>query len=136
MTHSSPEMVMDGRWHWQGFARSLRTQHLREKVNDLMLTLPEARRTVWIRASRDEGAGELHSREHIIPYAGLASIDETIGLIEAIPSDRWINVMLACRFPKEECDSRQADAVADFRNPIIRANEIRQLVADETQLIP
>jgi hypothetical protein len=102
----------------------------------MMLTLPEARRTVWIRASRDKEAGELQSREHIVPYVGVSSIDEVTAFIGAIPSDRWINVMLACRFSKDECERWQSDAVADFRNPIIRANEMRDMVEQETHLRP
>ncbi len=50
--------------------------------------------------------------------------------IDGIPVTQWINVMVGVRYTKDECLTEQRDLVDNFRNPIVRANEIRHLVAD------
>ena len=65
---------------------------------------------------------------HVLPYVGPTTLTRAKTIIDGIESIRWINLMLGSRFTKAECLARQGDLVAEFRNPIVRANEIRRLV--------
>ena len=131
-SHSEPSRVMDSQWHWKGFERCLAEPQLRNELNALVLDLPETRRTLWLEGSGlDDAVGRPVPRfEHALPYVGMATLDEAMSIVDASHPDQWINAMVACRFPKDECLTRQGEVVKEFRNPIIRANEIKSLVVE------
>jgi hypothetical protein len=128
--HDDPYQQISATWHWHGLHRCLTEPALRNNLNDLMLTLPESRRTVWL-----EGGGIKQpdgtlapGYSHVFPYVGRETLARVHDTIRAIPPTQWINLMLGNRFSKSECLERQGDLVTDFRTPIVRAHEIRALV--------
>jgi len=128
--HDMPARQIDSRWHWHGFARCLSESRLRDDLNALMLNLREDRRVVWIDCSEAEHpAGTVVPPVvRVLPYKGLTTLAETKKIIDGIPQYQWINVMLGVRYSMTECLTEQRDLIGEFRNPIVRANEIRQLV--------
>ena len=107
---------------------------MRVELNALMLSLPKTRRTLWFHWSDAENAAGqiIQGGEKEIPYDGLVTLDKAKSIIDAVGDDHWINLMLACRFSKPECLNKQADLVSEFRNPIIRAHEIKHLIFNAT----
>ena len=97
-----------------------------------MLNLPVGRRIVWIDCSEAEQPGRpvAPALVRVLPYEGLATLDEAKSIIDRVPEFQWINVMLGVRYAMDECLTEQRELVDNFRNPIVRANEIRQLVED------
>lgn len=130
-----PEMQakeMGPGWHWYGFERCLNEPSLRDDLNALMLNLPVGRRIVWLDCSEAEqpGVPVAPPLVRVLPYEGLATLDEAKSIIDRVPDFQWINVMLGVRYAMDECLTEQRQLVDNFRNPIVRANEIRQLVED------
>jgi hypothetical protein len=130
LADDDPNRVMDKKWHWHGFYKCLSNPSLRHQLNRLMLDLPAVRRTIWISCSRhQDSSGTVHPEfTDQIRYAGEQDLDAARAKIDQIPFSQWINVMVGNCFDVAECLSRQADLVAEFRNPIVRGNEIRLLV--------
>lgn len=126
------EMPPGSSWHWFGFQRCLAEDGLREDLNALMLDLPKERRVVWIDCSETEEPGEPLAPPlvKILPYEGLTTLVETKAIVDTIPRFQWINLMLGLRFTLNECLTEQHDLLDRFRMPVVRANEIRQLVED------
>jgi hypothetical protein len=126
------EMHAGSPWHWYGFERCLSEPVLRDALNALMLNLPMDRRVVWIDCSETDQAGAPVAPPlvRVLPYEGLTTLTETKTTVDGIPVFQWINVMLGVRYTIDECLTEQRDLVDRFRNPIVRANEIRQLVED------
>jgi len=130
-THPSiPEAVMDPGWEWYGFKRCLSEPDFRKELDALMMNLPAGRRTFWIDCSESERADGhvLPPVSWIVRYAGASTLADAALIINGIAPTQWVNVMLGSRFTKDECLERQHDVVTDFRNPIVRANEIRGLI--------
>jgi hypothetical protein len=117
---------MDDGWHWHGFMRTLTDDEFRGRLVDLMLALPEARRSLWISTSDGTSAAAAARR---LPFMGPETLDQARAMIDAIPLTTWVDVVIGCSFAKEECLSRQDDVVSEFRNPTVRAREIVELIA-------
>jgi hypothetical protein len=130
LTAQDPDQVIDEKWHWHGFHQCLTNPRLRAELDRLLLDLPEGRRTIWMTGSRhEEPSGQVHPEfTYVDRYHGERSLDAALARIKQIPPTQWLNVMLGSRFTKAECLVRQADLVGEFRNPTVRANEVRQLV--------
>ena len=119
-------------WHWSGFERCLTETRLRDDLNALMLNLPQGRRVVWIDCSEAEQSGipVAPPLVRVLPYEGLNTLDDAKAIIDQVPDFQWINLMLAVRYTMDECLTEQLSLIDHFRNPVVRANEIRQLVED------
>jgi len=81
--------------------------------------------------------GEPHCPEmpakEMLAYKGPATLAEAKTIVEGVPEFQWIDVMLGVRYSMNECLTDQRNLVDQFRNPIVRANEIRKLVEDATR---
>jgi hypothetical protein len=127
-----PAKEMQSGWHWYGFERCFTVPLLRDDLNALMLNLPAGRRSVWIDCSETEGPGAALAPPlvQVLPYEGLTTLAEVKAIADGVPDFQWVNVFLGVRYTMGECLAEQGNLVDHFRNPIVRANEIRQLVED------
>ena len=105
---------------------------MRDGLNELMLDLPLDRRILWIDCSEAEepGAPVAPPLVKVLPYDGLTTLAEAKAVIDRVPDFQWINVMLGVRYTLNECLVEQRNLVDRFRNPIVRADEIRKYVED------
>jgi hypothetical protein len=123
------EQIRPG-WHWYGFDRCLTKPAFRETLHAEIVAFRAAeRRTLWIYSG---GFPVQHatSESREIPYTGSKDLLEARAIIDTIPLDHWINVIVGVRFSKDECVQQQAAILSEFEDPIIRAVKIHDLVKD------
>lgn len=118
---------MHAGWHWHGFMRALSEDEYRGRLVELMLALPEERRSVWISTS-DGASTPVGARR--LPFTGSDTLEQAKEIIDAAPVTAWIDVVVGCSFAKEECLARQGDLVPEFRNSTVRARETVELISD------
>jgi hypothetical protein len=132
LSHSKPGAEkIDDTWHWKGFAKCLEHSALRSKLNDLILTLSEKSRVIWIysgsfpamRGSVDEWLRAYTSENQ------LKEAKEHIERIDRNSPDNWINAVIGAEFTRIDCVERQDGMIANFDKPIRVADDIRRLIA-------
>lgn len=123
--HPSDQKITE-EWHWNGFLFCLNDTEMRNRLDSLILDLPENRRCLWIHSGKFE--------EHIIQYEGGKSLEKAKDILKQIPSEKWIDLIAGVYFSKDECLNRQMEVSAEISTPIIRASEIDSLVQEGMSL--
>ena len=121
-----PQQIISPDWHWNGFIYCLNDTDMRNKLDSLIMNLPENRRCLWIHSGK--------FAEHIIQYEGGKSLEKAKDIFKEIPSEKWIDLIAGAYFSKEECLKRQMEIFSDISNPIIRASEIDSFIQEATAL--
>jgi hypothetical protein len=117
-----PEYIIGDDWHWHGFDQCLKNDDLRSRLNFMLLNLPENRRCIWIRTDQ---------AQNCLEYEGDHSLLNTREIVQGVPANEWIDVILGVRFSKKECLDLQDGIVLELSTPIIRSHEISSLVIEE-----
>jgi hypothetical protein len=110
-----PTEIFDKAWHWNGLEACLENPG---KVHDFMKMLPPARACtrLWI-----DNKGEA------TPYTGPDSLLSLRNILQSIPKEKWINLLLGVQFTKAECLALQEKIVPEMRNAITRGAEMAEL---------
>jgi hypothetical protein len=116
---SSPLYKMTSNWHWNGFSRCLNDKSLQKELNSYLVDLNNFHSCIWLHTDKSE---------ECIDYKDDNSLSEVKMIIDSIPSNLWIDVILGIYFSKEECLERQNKIISELPIPIIRAYEIAGFV--------
>jgi hypothetical protein len=116
----SPHYEMKSDWHWNGFYKCLNDKSLLKELNSYLVDLENFNSCIWLHTDKSEERIDYEDN----------SLSEAKMIIDSMPSNLWIDVILGIYFSKEECLERQNKIISDLSIPIIRAYEIASFVND------
>ncbi len=119
------EQVLTSDWDWHGLLGLLAEDTGRRNLTELLLDLPDERRCLFINGVY--GVQEARQAE-ILPFTGDAAWQEAQRRVKDASTEHWIEIVAGVWFDMEECLSRQANLVAELREPLQRAEDIYRLV--------